>query len=403
MATLTSPGLNSGIDINGLVSQLVAAEAAPAQQQFFRQETRLTAQLSALGTLRSAMAALKSSLDGLNEAADFGLLTATSSREDLFSATASTGAVTGQYAVEVSRIAQYHKLASATLAADTVIGGSAGDQLSLMVDGQSIDVDLSQGKTLAEIRDAVNESAGNPGVTATLINVTDVDQALVLTSADTGYVHRIEATETITSGGTLAFATANLDATGAPLVDLANLDASVRLDGLQITRPGNEITDAIEGVSITLHQAEAGAQASLRVEPDKDAVTASVTAFVDKYNALVRTLDAVSGYRGEDVEQPVLFGDAMTRSIGSRLRSELGQAIGNLSGAFSRLAEIGVDTNTDGTLVLDRTKLSDALAQDLSGVGELFFSEHGFATRIDALLASYVDANGVLELSLIHI
>ena len=116
-----------------------------------------------------------------------------------------------------------------------------------------------------------------------------------------------------------------------------------------------------------------------------------------QYNALVDTLTRVSGYKGADATQPALFGDATTRGIASRLRVELGRDLSGLDGAFSSLSEIGIATGTDGKLTLDTTALNAALAKDSAGVGELFGSADGFATRIGGLIDSYVKTGGILE------
>ncbi|MGA7980090.1 MAG: flagellar filament capping protein FliD [Chromatiaceae bacterium] len=397
MAVLSAAGLGSGLDISGLVSKLVAAEGDPAKARLTKQESSLTAEFSALGTLQSALSGLQASLEKVDKASDFALVKASSGNVDLFTATAEKGAAPGNFRVEVERLAQPHKLASASLAADATFGGSDGDSLTLMINAEALVIDLSQGNTLAELRDAVNSASDNPGVRATLINVDETHQTLLLTATETGSANRIEVTETISSGGSLALTTANRDADGNLLGDLTGLDAAVTIDGIPVTRPSNAITDAIEGVSLSLRGAAPGSPADLAVAVDQQGISAAISSFVDKYNGLVRTLSGVSGYRGEEADQPALFGDAMTRSIGNRLRSELGRSLPELDGAFASLADIGITTKTDGTLVLDSAKLNEALSTDPAAVGQLFYSDQGYAPRFAAILSSYLDTGGVLD------
>jgi flagellar hook-associated protein 2 len=222
MATLTAQGLGSGLDISGLVTKLVAAEGDTKKAQLTNQETKLTAEFSAIGTLKSALASVQSSLAKIDQASDFAGVKATAADPELFSATADTDAATGQYQIESLRLAQAHKLASATFASDQKLGGTQDDSLTLTVNGGSLKLDLSGGKTLAEIRDAINAATDNPGVQATLVNAGDGQQALVLTSKQTGYDNRIEVAESLAGGESLSLATVNRDADGNTLAERAD-------------------------------------------------------------------------------------------------------------------------------------------------------------------------------------
>jgi flagellar hook-associated protein 2 len=395
MASISASGFGSGLDITGIVTQLVAAEGDPAKLRLDRRESRLVAELSAIGILKAALSEFEASLDRLDAASDFDALSATSSNEELFTASAGGQAVPGYYEIEVTQLAQRHKLASGTFATTNTFGGNPGDSLTLTVDGQALTVDLSTAKNLAEIRYAIDSAEDNPGIVASLVNVDDGHQTLVLTSQDPGYQNLIEVSES-PQAASLAFTKANLDATGNPFADLTQLDASLFIDGIEIHRSSNRIADAIDEVTLTLNQAEPGTRAQLTVDYDQGAIVSAVSNFVDKYNALLASLDQVSGYKGEDTAQPVLFGDAMTRTLGSRLRSEIGQSLIGIESRYANLAEIGITTKTDGTLELDRGRLNQALTQDREAVAELFASSEGIASQLAPVLSSYTGTGGVL-------
>jgi flagellar hook-associated protein 2 len=397
MATLTAQGLGSGLDISGLVTKLVSAEGDTKKAQLTNQETKLTAEFSAIGTLKSALASVQSSLAKIDQASDFAGVKATAADPELFSATADTDAATGQYQIESLRLAQAHKLASATFASDQTFGGTQDDSLTLTVNGGSLKLDLSGGKTLAEIRDAINAATDNPGVQATLVNAGDGQQALVLTSKQTGYDNRIEVAESLAGGESLSLATVNRDADGNTLADLSSLDAAALVDGITVTSSTNELTDAIDGVTITLMKAAPGTQSSLSVGLDTGTISSNVSAFVQSYNALVKTLGSLSGYQGEGATQPALFGDSMTRSVGDRLRSTLGSAVSGLTGDVSSLSDIGITTSLDGSLTIDSAKFNDALSKDPTAVSALFTSQNGYASRLDSILSSYLDSGGILQ------
>ncbi len=403
MASITSLGIGSGLDISGLVSQLVAAEGDPAKARLNTRQQTASAQLSALGTLKSALTSLQSSLKGLSGQTGFQATKASSSDEALFTASAADQASAGQYQVEVLRLAQRHKLGSDIIDSTQTFGGTAGDQLVIAAGGDSFTLDLSAGKTLSAIRDSINAAADNPGIVATLVKVDDTHQALMLTAADTGSAKAVTVSETLAASPSLSFDTANLAADGTPLADTALLDSAVRIDGIAVTRAGNQLTDVIEGLTIDLHKADPGTQttpgtrATLGVSRDTESAASAVAAFVGQYNALANTLTQVSGFKGVGAAQPALYGDAGTRGIASRLRVELGRTLSGLDGAFSNLAEIGIATGTDGKLTLNNTALNAALAKDAAGVGALFASADGFATRIGGLIDSYVKSGGTLD------
>jgi len=397
MASITAMGIGSGLDIASLVSQLVNAEGAPATARLDRQEQKATAQLSALGSLKSGLSSLRDSLKGLADGSAFRALTASSSQESLVGVTASDQARPGQYQVEVLRLAQRHKLGSDTFEATQTFGGSAGDQLVIGAGGESFTLDLSTAKTLAQVRDAINTATGNPGVSATLLQVDGSRQVLILTAKDSGQAQAITLTETLASGPSLSFDMVNLDAAGQPLTDTALLDAALRVDGISITRPGNQIADLIEGLTLDLRRAEPGTLVGLDLRPNQEAITEAVTAFVTQYNAFLDTLTEVAGFRGVGAEQPPLFGDAAARGISNRLRTELARELSEPEGAFSALSDVGVSLGRDGKLTLDPEALGAALAQDLNGVAALFGAEDGLAKRLDGLIDSYLESGGIID------
>jgi len=397
MASITAMGIGSGLDIAGLVAQLVSAEGAPATARLDRQEQKVSAQLSALGSLQSSLATLQESIKGLADQSTFRALTAVSSDEALVGASASDQAQPGQYQVEVLRLAQHHKLGSGTFESTQTFGGSAGDELAITAGGWSYALDLSTPKTLTEIRDAINAAADNPGVTATLLRVDDTHHVLVLTAADSGQTQAINLTETLASGPSLSFSMTNLDASGQPLTDTALLDAAFRIDGIAMTRPGNQLADVIDGLTIDLRRAEPGTLVSLELTPDLESITAAVSDFVTQYNAFVDVLGQVAGFKGVGAEQPPLFGDAAARSIANRLRDELVRDLGGPEGSISALFEVGVRVGSDGKLTLDNAALAASLAQDLDGVATLFGSEDGLAKRIDGLIDTYLETGGIID------
>ena len=197
MATLSATGVGSGIDIESLVSQLVAAERAPEAQRLQRASTKVTTQLSALGTLRGALSTLQSSVSGLKSASSFQGRRADSTDKTIFTANAGTTAATGNYSIEVKQLASAQKLATAAYPAGATATVGTGT-LTLTAGGKVINVVIGDSaKTLAGIRDAINAAPDNDKVQATLITAVD-GARLVLTSTKSGVANAIQVT---TSGG----------------------------------------------------------------------------------------------------------------------------------------------------------------------------------------------------------
>ena len=184
MASIVSTGIGSGLDIAGIVQQLVAAEGQPVESRIAQQEARAQAKLSAFGSLKSALSDLRDKLSVMSSLDSFLVRKAVSDDEAIFTATARTDALPGSYSLEVVQLAQSQRLTSgAFVDSDTAIGTGT---LTLTVGTTTADIEITTGNnTLAGIRDAINEAPDNPGVAATIVNA-DSGSYLIVTSNRTG-------------------------------------------------------------------------------------------------------------------------------------------------------------------------------------------------------------------------
>src|SRR6185312_5339109 len=114
VASNTSSGAAGGsvIDVSALVSQLVSATQAPQEALISRKTQAVTAQISAVGTLKSALSTFQSSLSAINTPSAFNTLSAASTDPTAFTATADPDAVLGSYTVDISHLAQGQQLVS---------------------------------------------------------------------------------------------------------------------------------------------------------------------------------------------------------------------------------------------------------------------------------------------------
>ena len=389
---IVASGLGSGLDVNSLVSQLVAAERAPVAQRISRRETTLNAQVSAMATLKSALSAFKTGLDPVSSTATLQPRQTKVGNEELFTASAGAAAAAGSYQVEVVRIAKAQQLASQAFTDGATATVGTGT-LTLSVAGESFDVEIGDEQaTLAGIRDAINASADNTGIQATLITADD-GARLVLTSARTGAANEITVTQTGGDGGLAVLAHEPPAASNWTTLRPA-ADALVRIAGFDVTSTTNMIDGAIDGVTLQLKAEAPGNPTTLDVSVDTSATLERIKKFVADWNTLSTKLAGLRSYdAGTGVAGPLL-GDAMLRGIESRLRSLLTQSVPGLAGDYQMLVNLGISTQNDGTLKIDESKLNAALAADLGGVARLFAGEGGVASSIKAAIEEALGANG---------
>jgi flagellar hook-associated protein 2 len=131
------------------------------------------------------------------------------------------------------------------------------------------------------------------------------------------------------------------------------------------------VTDLIDGVTLDLTKTNAGSPTTLTVARDTASAVSAVKKFVDAFNAVNKTLSDSSSYDPSTKTAAPLNGDSTIRNIQTRLRSMLSTVVKG-SGAYSRLADVGVTFQKDGTLAVDSTKLNKALSSNFKDVASLF-------------------------------
>ena len=395
MPSIVSTGIGSGLDIAGIVQQLVAAEGQPVESRLGQQEFRAQAKLSAFGSLKSALSDVRDKLDVMRSLDKFLSRTATSGNEEKFTVSAATDALPASYSLDVLQLAQAHKLTSGAFTdSDAVVGTGT---LTLAVGAASMDLEITaENNTLAGIRDAINAATDNPGIAATIVNA-DSGSYLILTAEDTGSANQITVTQ---SGGDGGLAALEYDP-GAGLTSLtesiAAQDAQIQIDGLDVISSSNTFSGAIQGVTITVHEETAGTSESLTVENDPESAKQLVNDFVESYNELISVFDTLTAYDAENEVAAPLIGDSSVRGIRDQIRREMSTVVKDIDANFSALADVGIEVQLDGTLLVDETQLDTVLGEDFVKFGQLFSTTDGFATRLYALTDGYLESDGIIE------
>ncbi len=413
MASITSSGVGSGIDIKGLISQLITAERTPVESRLNRREADLQTRISALGGFKGALSTFQSALSSIKDAATFqASAKATVANDKLFTASASSTAPAGSYSVKVDNLAQSQKLVTdpalniqqdpnqyvvgtGTLTFQFGTYDSGGNTFTANANKavKTVTIDASN-NSLNGVAKAINDA--KIGVTATVINDGANGWRLTMSSTDTGAANSLKVTTTDGDGNDtnaaglsiLAYDPTKTAGTGKNMqqpVGQDAKDASVIIDGLTITSASNTLSTAIQGVTLNLREANTTAT-TLTVAKDNSAISGGVQSFVKAFNELAGTVKSLTSYNAETKESGVLQGDFSVRAIFGQIRSELNKVVTGASTQFDSLADLGISTNRDGTLALDSAKLQKAIETDPQGVAGLFAK----AGRTSDRLVNYV-------------
>jgi flagellar hook-associated protein 2 len=387
------------LDVPSLVSQLMTAERQPINKLNTR-SAGYQAQITALGLITSKVATFQTAAQSLGSSSSSSLLAfaATSSNTSALSATASSTAVAGSYSVNVTTLAQAQKLVAVGQASSTTaisdgvatsvtfdFGTTVGSVFTPNGSSQSITID-STNNTLEGIRDAIN--AAGMGVSATIVNDGSGLPYRLALSGSTGASNSLKITTTGgdgTIGNLLAYdpaGTKNLTQTAAAQ------NAVFDVNGISVTKSSNTVTDAIQGVTLTL-SAE-NSTATLTVARDTAAVSTAASTFVQAYNDLYTSMK--NSYAAKSGS--ALAGDSTLRNLQTQMRDIAATAVS--SGNLTHLFDVGISFKADGTMQLDSSKLSSTMATSFSDVAALFNSSTGFATRFDQWATTALAVDGTL-------
>lgn len=382
---ISSPGLGSGLDVTGIVSQLMAVEQQPLVR-LNEKEAQAQAEISAYGSLKGGMSSLQSALVSLKDSDSFQATKATPSNDDIFSASSDETAVKSSYSVTVSRLAQQHKTGSDEFASTATFGGSAGDQLTLTVGTESFILDLSTALTLSEIQSAINVDSNETDVTAGLITGDSGNQTLVFTSGSSGYDNRVQ----LSYGGTINastfnFSMLNRDDSNVLLSAETELDASLTIDGVSVTRSSNTISDVVTGLTLNLKSL---GTSNVSIDSDPSVAQTAMDAFVKAYNTLKDQLASLSASGASG---------SVLRNVDSQLRGVLNTSLSGL-GSYSYISELGITSNADtGKMEFNSEMFNTALADNPSSVVDFLTDETGFGARFDSMIEGFISSGGTLD------
>ncbi|CAM4168133.1 MULTISPECIES: flagellar filament capping protein FliD [Lelliottia] len=406
MASISSLGAGTNLGLSTLYDNLQTAEQTKLTP-ITTQQTSYKAKLTAWNVVQASLTKLQTASDALKNTSAIAQAKV-SSTNSAFSTTLSTSATAGTYSVEVTGLAASQSLLSPKVASkDTDLGDSSMSSRTLTITqpGQKdpLTVTLASDKTsLSDVRDAINAKQGS--VTASIIKADDNSYYLALTSRDSGTTNKMTVT---TDDAELAKYVSydSAASSNAMTEQVAASDAVVKINGIEITRSSNTITDAPEGVTLNLTKTNKGSPETLTVVKDNQPMLDAVQAFVDAYNSLQTTIGNQTKYTkvdqgngAQDTSNGDLLGDGTLRSIQTQLRSKLSAAQG--SGELATLSQLGITQDITGKLTVDSTKLNKALTEKSADVVSFLSGDGkttGFATQTSSLLKSILGTDGSVK------
>jgi flagellar hook-associated protein 2 len=384
MPTISTLGVGSGLDLNGLLDQLESAERGRLTP-IVAQRTEANNKISAYGQLTSALSQLQTATEKLSGADAFEGVKA-NTEGTAFTVRTGTNASVGSYQVDVTQLARAYSIATTGIADETADLG-AGTLTFTLANGDVSTVDIdADDSSLESIRDAIN--AGDLGVAASIVNDgTANPHRLVLASTETGSEGAIS---TIDFGDLAGSLTADAG------TEVTAKNATLTVNGIDIISQANKVEGAIQGVTLML--TEEGS-ASLSLDRDTAAMTKIIEDFVKAYNNLQENVSTLSSFDQDTGVSGTLLGESALRSVQVQLRSVLSEGVGN--GALSSLSDVGISLQLDGTLEIDEDALTELVDNQDVALSNFFaglsLSEDGLADKLGDKLEDILKSNGLLE------
>ncbi|HCB2603020.1 TPA: flagellar filament capping protein FliD [Citrobacter koseri] len=405
MASISSLGVGSNLPLDTLLTNLTTAEKGRLTP-ITKQQSANTAKLTAYGTLKSALEKFQTANTALNKADLFKTTTASSTSEDLKVST-TAGAAPGTYKINVTQLAAAQSLATDATFATTKeqLGDTSVSSRTIKIEQpgrkEPLEIKLDKGDTSMEaVRDAINDA--DSGISASIVKVSEDKYQLVLTAdSGTDNTMKISVEGDTKLNELLAYDSTTGTGNMKELVKAQN--AELNVNGIDIVRQSNTVTDAPQG--LTLNLTKTVNDVTVTVTKDDSKATEAIKAWVDAYNSLVDTFSTLTKYTevepGEEASDKngALLGDSVLRTIQTGIRSPFANSGSDSS--FKTIAEIGITQDgTTGKLKIDEEKLAKALKENTASTRELLVGdgkETGITTKIATEVKSYLADDGIID------
>ncbi|HGE8238716.1 flagellar filament capping protein FliD [Aeromonas veronii] len=399
MATITSAGAGSNLDLESVIAASLNARKAQIQQPIITKRTNAQVELSGLGQFKSAISSYVTSLKEMSKSDAFNkrAINITQDKDNpVLKVESKTGAANGQYNVTVNKLATTSKF-EGTFNNSTDPLVTQDGTLTFTAGAKTFNVDVKAGDSLQAIRKRVNENGNNFGLNANIINTSDGKAKLVIDSGISGAGKDLQITGS--TAGLTTFASSLTKTQPAE-------SAEISVDGNTLTSDSNTFDGTIMGLKMTVLRVSdkdtSGVAKSNKVDvtTDKDGIKEMVKNFIKGYNELVVKADSL-GKRNSVVagvtqnDGGALAGDSMTRSVVNLMSNTL-ITPSESSKEFSTIFQLGIKMDNKGVLSLDDKKFGEALDKNFEQVVAVFGGEKGVAGKLATSLESYSKSGGLV-------
>lgn len=412
MATITAS--TGSIDVNGLVTQLMQIERQPLQKISTVRSTVQT-RLSAVGRIQSALSGLQDAARAMYSTSTWQSAKAASADDTAVRASASSGAPRGNYNVRVDQLAQRQSVAGPAVAGATSVvgGGTLTIQMGTATAGPGFTADparpattitVASGATLTDVVSAINSASA--GVTATIVR-DGSNSRLLVRSTESGVANafRIEVSDLDGTNGDasgLSMAAFNPAAPTASATTLneSAMDASFRFGGMSLTSATNKIENVVQNTTIELRK-QGPETIDVNVELDEESIRKTVDKFVSAYNELNKLISDFTSYDATAKKGGTLQGYRSVLTIQSQMRGIISGTMP--TGALTRLSDAGIEVQRDGSLQVNSSRFTQALAtpqnlQTLFGNNDLTTpANNGLARRITDMATQMLGTDGLIS------
>ncbi|MCP4928219.1 MAG: flagellar filament capping protein FliD [Gammaproteobacteria bacterium] len=395
---LNTIGAGSGLDTKAIVTAMVNAEKAAPQASIDRRSEDVTADISGVAKVKSALAALQTAFKGLDDKNDFNFATISNSGTAYVKASLDgTLAQSGSYNIEVNSLAKAEMRQSAEFTS-TTSDLNAGAAFSFTVQvgsGTAQTVSLAAGGvTLDNAAKAINDL--DMGVAAWVVQ-NAAGKYKLLTQGPTGAANTVTVTDTNDLFG--------LNQNSAKVQTAT--DADVDINGVNVVRSSNNMNDLIPGVSIDLQSTSAQAF-NLSVGRDMSVAQAAITKVVTAVNDFETVMKEVTAVKDANGEPGPLKSDAGIKAIRDKLRDFMITDSSTPGTSITSASNMGISVQRDGSFKVDSVKLASALVSNFDDVTKMFSANtnnqttygtanRGLAGDMVKQISDYLASSGIIK------
>jgi len=362
---LSHLGVGSGIDTTALIDSLVQAEVAGSQEDLTNKQEKFEAEISAFSTIKNNLKVFSENLRLLSTSSDLGYVGSSSNTTvATFEASGTTAAQTINSSLTVSALATQHTLTGPTYAStNNTVGArtinidfgtwsadptAGGGQTHTSNSKTTVSVTTTSSTTLLQLRDLINstatdsDSSGSKDVSAFIFY--DGSNYMLALKSEYGADNEMKVVDS--GNGDYAYNASD----GANMTQtVAGANSSFVVDGVNMTRNNNTVTDLYPGLTLEL-LSTTSSPITLKSDVDLSKAQESLESFVLTYNDLYLSLETLRT-NNQDTENPgLLAGDSLLRNIMGTLRESNARELAGYEGGPYYLSNLGIKTNRDGTI-----------------------------------------------------